>query len=43
MIDGIQTGGKGMRAPKFIQVGQSLADTLIFTEKSYSSKNNPNM
>ena len=27
MIDGIRTGGKGIRAPKFIQVGESgLAD-----------------
>ena len=25
LFDGIRTGGKGIRAPKFIQVGQSLA------------------
>ena len=55
MIDGIRAGGKGISSPKFIQVGQSLADisfykfgmldvdvieTLIFTEKTYGSKNN---
>ena len=26
MIDGIQTSGKGIRAPKFIQVLKSLAN-----------------
>ena len=26
LIDGIRTGGKGIRAPKFIRVGKSVAD-----------------
>ena len=30
MVDGIRTGGKGIRAPKFLQVGQSLADISFF-------------
>ena len=30
MIDGIRTGGKGLRAPIFIQVGQNLADISFY-------------